>query len=240
MANKIQALVVDDEPLARAELARLLKNHKEVEICAEAENIFEAQQQIQTYAPQVIFLDIEMPGGTGLELAEQLGGDIPIVFCTAYNEFAVDAFSLNAVDYLLKPVQATRLERAVSKLAPLLAEQTNTTLDDDFKLMVKMGETMRIIQLREIIRFESVGNHAAIYTQHGKAYLHSSLSKIEARLKEDVYLRASRSDIIRLDAITEMEETINYGLMAVLSNGAEVEISRRQASKLKKQMSFVL
>jgi len=234
----IKVLIIDDEPLARAELQRLFKKHKQIEVLGEAQNIIEGKALIDDLAPDAIFLDIEMPGGTGLELAEQLKGEIPIVFCTAYNEFAVDAFSLNAVDYLLKPAAPARLEKAIEKLTSLLSETENTQLEDDFKLMVKFADKMKIILLRDILRFESVGNHAAIYTEFGKSYIHSSLSKIEAKLDPSVYLRASRSEIIRLDAVVHLEESINYGLTATLSNGSEVDISRRQASALKKQMSF--
>jgi two-component system LytT family response regulator len=234
----IKVLIIDDEPLARAELQRLLKKHKQIEVLGEAQNIIEGKALIDDLAPDAIFLDIEMPGGTGLELAEQLKGEIPIVFCTAYNEFAVDAFSLNAVDYLLKPASPARLEKAIEKLTSLLSEIESTQLEDDFKLMVKFADKMKIILLRDILRFESVGNHAAIYTEFGKSYIHSSLSKIEAKLDPSVYLRASRSEIIRLDAVVHLEESINYGLTATLSNGSEVDISRRQASALKKQMSF--
>ena len=234
----IKVLIIDDEPLARAELQRLLKKHKQIEVLGEAPNIIEGKALVDDLAPDAIFLDIEMPGGTGLELAEQLKGEIPIVFCTAYNEFAVDAFSLNAVDYLLKPAAPARLEKAIEKLTSLLSETESTQLEDDFKLMVKFADKMKIILLRDILRFESVGNHAAIYTEFGKSYIHSSLSKIEAKLDPSVYLRASRSEIIRLDAVVHLEESINYGLTATLSNGSEVDISRRQASALKKQMSF--
>lgn len=209
-----------------------------IKVLGEAQNIIEGKALIDDLAPDAIFLDIEMPGGTGLELAEQLKGEIPIVFCTAYNEFAVDAFSLNAVDYLLKPAAPARLDKAIEKLTSLLSETESTQLEDDFKLMVKFADKMKIILLRDILRFESVGNHAAIYTEFGKSYIHSSLSKIEAKLDPRVYLRASRSEIIRLDAVVHLEESINYGLTATLSNGSEVDISRRQASALKKQMSF--
>jgi two-component system LytT family response regulator len=236
----ITALIVDDELLARNELARLLKPYKHIDIIDEAENISHANELIKKHKPDVVFLDIEMPGGTGIELAEQLAGDTPIIFCTAYNEFAVDAFSLNAVDYLLKPIVKERLEGTLEKLEGQLTQRPVSYLDDNFKLMVKFSENMKIIKLADILRFESIGNHAAIYTVFGKAYIHSSLTKIEARLNPGYFLRASRSDIIRLDAIIELEETINYGLLAKLSNGAQVEISRRQASKLKQQLSFNL
>jgi len=235
----MKVIIVDDERLARNELKRLLSKHSNIEIIDEAKNADEAAIKIKEHQPDAIFLDIHMPGSTGLELAESLGDDVNIIFCTAYDQFAVDAFSLNAMDYLVKPVNPERLSDAIAKLeARLEQSKQQTGLPDDHKLMVKYGETMRIIPLSDIIRFESIGNHAAIYTPHGKAFLHSSLNKIEAKLDANHYFRASRSDIIRLDAIESMEQAISYGLEAKLSNGQTIEISRRQATKLKQLLEF--
>lgn len=235
----IRIIIVDDERLARSELKRLLSKHSQIEIVDEAKNAEEASEKIAEHKPDAIFLDIHMPGATGLELAESLGDDVNIIFCTAYDQFAVEAFSLNAMDYLVKPVNPARLAESIEKLEKRLEQSASESgLPDDHKLMVKYGETMRIIELKEIIRFESIGNHAAIYTPHGKAYLHSSLNKIEAKLDERNYFRASRSDIIRLDAIESMEQAISYGLTATLSNGQTVEISRRQATKLRQLLEF--
>jgi two-component system LytT family response regulator len=238
MTSKIKAIIIDDERIARQELLRLLKKHPEVEVVAEAENIEQGYEEIKNHTPDVIFLDIEMPGGTGLTLANKLKAEIPIVFCTAYDEFAVDAFSLNAIDYLVKPVVPARLVDTVAKLSTAENTPEQSPLDDDFKLMVKFIEHMKIIRLGDIIRFESIGNHAAIYTPKGKAYLHSSLNKIEARLSDSCYFRASRMDIIRLDAIEKLELTVSNGLLAYLTDASKVEISRRQASKLKLQLGF--
>lgn len=235
MSKVINAIVIDDERMARQELLRLLSQHPNIQVLAQAENIEQAAQEIRDHKPDVIFLDIEMPGGTGIELAETLNGIVPIVFCTAYDEFAVDAFSLSAVDYLVKPIDPKRLANTVSKLTK---SSEFIPLSDDFKLMVKFTDHMKIIQLGDISRFESIGNHAAIYTPEGKAYIQSSLNKIEARLEPKNYFRASRSDILRLDAIEKLEQSINYGFIAYLNNGHEVEISRRQASKLKNQLGF--
>ena len=165
---------------------------------AQAEDIEQGYDEIVKHNPDVVFLDIEMPGGTGLTLAEKLKGEIPIVFCTAYDEFAVDAFALNAVDYLVKPIDPARLAETTIKLITPSELTTLPALHDDFKLMVKFSDHMKIIRLGDISRFESIGNHAAIYTAQGKAYLHSSLNKIEARLDENSYFRASRVDILRL------------------------------------------
>ena len=238
MDKSLNAIIIDDERMARQELLRLLKKHPHINVVSQAENIDQGLEEIEQHQPDIIFLDIEMPGGTGLTLAEKLKGEIPIVFCTAYDEFAVDAFALNAIDYLVKPIVPERLAETIEKFSENEVMNDQTTLDDDFKLMVKFGDHMKIIRLGDISRFESIGNHAAIYTSQGKAYLHSSLNKIEARLDTNTYFRASRVDILRLDAIEKLEQTVNYGLMAQLKNNVEVEISRRQASKLKAQLGF--
>ncbi|MBU2892765.1 LytTR family DNA-binding domain-containing protein [Colwellia sp. D2M02] len=258
MDNQLNAIIIDDERMARQELLRLLKKHPHIHVVAQAENIEQGFDAIEIHQPDIVFLDIEMPGGTGLTLAEKLQGKYPIVFCTAYDEFAVDAFALNAIDYLVKPVVPERLADTIVKFTAhkekahkLKQESANKsavdeeeslppepTLADDFKLMVKFGDHMKIIRLGDIFRFESIGNHAAIYTSQGKAYIHSSLNKIEAKLDDNTYFRASRVDILRLDAIEKLEQTINYGLLAQLKNNVDVEISRRQASKLKTQLGF--
>lgn len=238
MSNVLNALIIDDERMARQELLRLLSKVSLVDVVAQAADIDEGKQQLECHEIDVIFLDIEMPGGSGLQLAEQLNGKYPIVFCTAYDEFAVDAFKLNAVDYLVKPVDPQRLSTAIGRLTKQTQGVEQQPLTDDFKLMVKFVDHMKIIRLGDIFRFESIGNHAAIYTPQGKAYIHSSLNKIEARLNADVYFRASRVDILRIDAIEKLEQNINYGFTAWLVDGSEVEISRRQAAKLKTQLGF--
>jgi two-component system LytT family response regulator len=238
MDKPLDAIIIDDERMARQELLRLLKKHPNINIVAQAENIDQGYDEIKQHQPDIIFLDIEMPGGTGLTLAEKLQGEIPIVFCTAYDEFAVDAFALNAIDYLVKPLVPERLAETINKFSARDVVSEDTRLNDDFKLMVKFGDHMKIIKLGDISRFESIGNHAAIYTSQGKAYLHSSLNKIEARLDTNTYFRASRVDILRLDSIEKLEQTVDYGLIAQMKNDTQVEISRRQASKLKAQLGF--
>lgn len=235
----ISAIIIDDERMARNELKRLLKAFPQIEVVAEAENISLGYQAVQEHQPDLVFLDIEMPGGTGLQLAEQLDGQCAIVFCTAYDQFAVDAFALNAIDYLVKPVNPKRLCKTLDKLAGISSEKISLVpLSDDFKLMVKFNQGMKIICLGDIYRFQSIGNHAALYTKFGKAYLQSSLNKIESRLSPQHYFRACRGEILRLDAIEHLEQAINYGLTATLVNKDQVEISRRQAGKLKQQLGF--
>ncbi|MDX3772836.1 LytTR family DNA-binding domain-containing protein [Chromatiaceae bacterium AAb-1] len=232
-------LLVDDERLARAELKRLLKAHPECIITGEAANGSEALQLLAQHNIDLVFLDIQMPGFTGLQLAEHIPPATQFIFCTAFNSFALDAFELNAVDYLLKPIAPERLARAIQKLRPRTDSSVQQYfLPEQHGILLKFGDTQRVVRLNEINRFESIGNHAAVYTPYGKSYIHSSLAKIEQKLDPALFFKASRADIIRIAAISHLEHAINEGsMLAILTNGQQVEISRRQAQQLKQQFS---
>jgi len=243
----IRTLIVDDERLARAELKRLLSVHPNIQIVGEAASAAEARELLETEEVDLVFLDIQMPEVSGLELAASLSSSLQFVFCTAFNSFALDAFALNALDYLVKPLDPARLAKTLQRYRP--REQTGqqepvqtaatTTVPENFLpdqhgLLLKFGELNRIVRLYEINRFESIGNHTAVYTSFGKTYLHSSLSKIESRLDPQFFFKASRADIVRLDAIKQLEPGIGSGTMlAILKDGAEIEVSRRQMQSLK-------
>lgn len=231
-------LIVDDERLARSELKRLLASYPQCNIIGEAAN---AEQALSIMAQQnvdLIFLDINMPHISGLELAEQLKPHIQCVFCTAYNSFALDAFALNAVDYLLKPVSPERLEKTIQRLNPISAFKQQHYLPLQHGILLKFGDINRIVRLAEISRFESIGNHVALYTPYGKSYLLSSLSKVEQKLDPAYFFKASRADILRLDAIEHLEEgCANGSLIAILQDKQQVEVSRRQGQRLKQLYS---
>jgi two-component system LytT family response regulator len=239
----IRTLIVDDERLARAELKRLLSVHPNIQIVGEAASAAAAREILETEAVDLVFLDIQMPEVSGLELAASLSNSLQFVFCTAFNSFALDAFALNALDYLVKPLDPARLVKTLQRYRPreeteLL--QTPATakpenfLPDQHGLLLKFGELNRIVRLYEISRFESIGNHTAVYSSFGKTYLHSSLSKIESRLDPQFFFKASRADIVRLDAIKQLEPGIGSGTMlAILKDGSEIEVSRRQMQSLK-------
>jgi two-component system LytT family response regulator len=244
----IKTLIVDDERLARAELKRLLSVHPNIEIVGEAASAAEARELLDSHEVDLVFLDIQMPEVSGLELAASLSSSLQFVFCTAFNSFALDAFALNALDYLVKPLDPTRLAKTLQRYRPLeLAEQNQPQqsasqpavvlenfLPDQHGLLLKFGELNRIVRLYEISRFESIGNHTAVYSSFGKTYLHSSLSKIESRLDPQFFFKASRADIVRLDAIKQLEPGIGSGTMlAILKDGSEIEVSRRQMQSLK-------
>lgn len=230
----IRALLVDDERLARAELRRLLAAHPQVEIVGEAADAVQALELIVEHAPDLVFLDIQMPGMDGLTLAAEIAGRAQFVFCTAFDSFAIDAFGLNAVDYLLKPVVPERLAGTLARVRT--TPQDVGTLPYDHGLLLKFGERARIVRLREIDRFHAVGNHAQVFTPHGRSFIHSSLSRIEQRLDPAYFFRVSRADILRLDAITTIEPDVGTGFIATLADGSQVDVSRRQAQQLKARM----
>jgi two-component system, LytTR family, response regulator len=231
----IRTLIVDDERLARAELRRLLAAHPQIESVGEAEHAEQARQRFDELRPALLFLDIQMPGLSGPTLAAELDGQAQIVFCTAYDRYAIDAFGLDAVDYLLKPVAPERLARTLQRLQPTSAAGLSP-LPYDHGLLLKFGERARVVRLREIDRFESVGNHAAVHTAHGRAFILSSLARIEQRLDPAYFFRANRGDIRRLDAIQAIEPDVGSGFIATLADGSQVEVSRRQAQLLRERM----
>ncbi len=231
-------LVVDDERLARSELKRLLKAHPQCVITAEAQSGEEALQQLASTKIDLVFLDIQMPGLTGLQLAEHIPPTTQFIFCTAFNSFALDAFELNAVDYLLKPIAAERLAKALQKLRPASDSPALHYLPEQHGILLKFGDAQRVVRLNEINRFESIGNHAAVYTPYGKSFIHSSLARIEQKLDPALFFKASRADIVRISAISHIEAAIaDGGLIAILQDGQQVDVSRRQAQQLKQQFS---
>jgi len=234
--SRLRVVIVDDERLARAELRRLLAVHPQVEIVGEAEDADTALSLIREQRAELAFLDIQMPGMNGLQLAAELDSACQFVFCTAFDSFAIDAFGLNALDYLVKPVVPERLAQTLARVKTQDAAAHTPTLPMDHPLLLKFGEAARIVRLRDIHRFESIGNHAAVYTPHGRAFLLSSLSRIEQRVDPAYFFRISRADIVRLDAIIELQADIQPGLIARLIDGSEVKVSRRQAQLLKLQM----
>lgn len=228
-------LLVDDERLARAELRRLLSPYPQISIQAEASTAEQALELMQQQAFDLVFLDIQMPGLSGLQLAPQLQSHCHFVFCTAFEHYALDAFELNALDYLLKPVAPERLERTIQKLEQQHSSgQQQSYLPEQHGILLKFGEISRIKRLNEIQRFESIGNHTAVYCEDGKSFLHSSLSKVEMRLNPQQFFKVSRSDIVRIDAISQIEPGLAAGtLIVVLKDGSAVEVSRRQVQQLK-------
>lgn len=237
----MKAIIIDDERLARQELKNLLAAHKEIDVVAECANAEQAKEKIAEINPDIIFLDIQMPGKTGLELLEEISALPEVVFVTAYDEYAIRAFEINALDYLLKPVQPQRLAETVKKLLNKEAgekEENDAPLNENDQVFVKDGEKCWFVSLQNIRLFESEGNYVRVYFDSFRPLILRSLNSLETRLPEKSFFRASRKHIINLKWVDTIETWFNGGLMVKLKGGQEVEISRRQAVKLKEIMSL--
>lgn len=243
----IRAIIIDDERLARNELKKLLTEHPEVEIVAEAANAVEGLEKIEQYNPDLIFLDIQMPGKTGFELLEELDRAPEVIFTTAYDDYAIKAFEVNALDYLLKPVEQGRLADALQKMQgsserkspSVLNELGNRNLlSENDQVFVKDGERCWFVRLNEIRLFESIGNYARVYFAGNKPLILKSLNALEERLDERLFFRANRKHIVNLRMIEKIEPYFNGGLLLELKGGEKIEVSRRQTVKFKEMMSL--
>jgi two-component system LytT family response regulator len=240
----MKAILIDDERLARQELKSLLAAYPEIQVVAEANNAEAAMESIRQLKPDVIFLDIQMPGKNGFELLEEISGLPEVVFVTAYDEYAIRAFEVNALDYLLKPVQPSRLAETVKKIlnreASERSEQKEQTLplNDTDQVFVKDGEKCWFVKLSDIRLFESEGNYVRVHFEKNRPLILRSLNNLDERLNNRTFFRASRKHIINLKWVESIENWFNGGLMVKLRGGEQVEISRRQAAKLKDMMSL--
>ncbi|HEX9649425.1 MAG TPA: LytTR family DNA-binding domain-containing protein [Cyclobacteriaceae bacterium] len=239
----MKALIIDDERLARKELLSLLEEHKQIEVVGEAANADEAYEMVNRLNPDLLFLDIQMPGKSGFQFLESLDSVPMVIFITAYDEYALKAFEVSAIDYLLKPIQNERLAEAISKVSKFnLANDSNAKSDHKLKLtdrvFVKDGDRCWFVSLADIRLFESDGNYIKVYFETFKPMIHKSLNALDERLDQRSFFRASRKHIINLSWLDSIEPWFNGGLMAKLKGGEKIEVSRRQAAKFKDIMSL--
>jgi two-component system LytT family response regulator len=225
----MKALVVDDEPLARRELRRLLDAFQWIKVVGEAGNIDEARASIAELSPDVVFLDIQMPGGTGFDLLAQLDRVPRIVFTTAYDQYAVKAFEVNALDYLLKPIEPERLATALRKIQATPAHDAAGTDAPLEQLFIRDGPRCWFVPLREVSLFSAEGNYVRLLWGKERPLLGRSLAALEAKLDPARFFRANRSQIVNLDCIQQVETGEGGRLHVQLRDGPEIEISRRQA-----------
>ena len=243
----IKAIIIDDERLARNELKKLLSDFPEIDVVAEAANANEGLEKIESFAPELVFLDIQMPGKTGFDMLAEMDKAPNVIFTTAYDEFAIKAFEVNALDYLLKPVEPKRLADAIQKLH-LHDERENgngeplnfnkSILSESDQVFVKDGERCWFVKLSDIRLFESVGNYAKVFFGPNKPLILKSLNALEERLDEKIFFRANRKHIVNLRLIEKVEPYFNGGLLLELKGGEKIEVSRRQTVKFKEMMSL--
>ena len=237
----IKAVIVEDSRLARNELKELLKNHPEIEIIGEAENVDVGYALINKTQPDLLFLDINMPEKDGFELLEMLD-NVPItIFTTAFDEYAIKSFEYNALDYLLKPINPVRFAKALEKVATKVqenSEKSSEKLSLSNQIFIKDGEKCWLVKISDIYLFEVDGNYTKVFFLNEKAMLNKSLNQIEKKLPEGFFCRANRNQIINIDYISKMDVWFSGNLLAHLHNESKIEISRRQAAHFKERFSF--
>jgi two-component system LytT family response regulator len=234
----MKAMIIDDEPPARRELRRLLAGFPWVEIVGEAGNVDQAAEMVETLTPELLFLDIQMPGGSGFDLLARLD-DVPqVIFTTAYDEHAVRAFKVDALDYLLKPIEPARLAEALGRVRNSQAARTPRPDAILEQIFVRDGDRCWFVPLREVRLLSSEGNYIRLSWGKANPLLGRALAALEQRLDPNRFFRANRRQIINLDFIETVELGVNGRLHAQLREGPEVEISRRQARLFKTKMSI--
>jgi two-component system LytT family response regulator len=233
----MRALIVDDERLARVELRRLLGEHPDVEVAGEATNIQEAKSAIAELQPELLLLDIQMPGGTGFDLLNDLDFAPKVIFTTGFDEFALQAFEVNALDYLMKPIAADRLAAALEK-ARTQSIAGVPKLSAQQQIFIKDGERCWFVKVSEIILLESEGNYTRVFFGAHRPLISRSLRALEERLDPALFFRTSRKHLVNLQAVEKVEPAIAGGFVLHVKGGVEVEMSRRRAIDFRIQMSL--
>jgi two-component system LytT family response regulator len=245
----LRTLIVDDERLARRELRRLLEPQDAVEVVGEAANADEAEAALREHDSDLLLLDVQMPGDSGFDLLERLDAVPHVVFVTAYDEYAIRAFEVNALDYLVKPVEPERLEAAIETVRERAAEtapqavvseedEPRRTLTAEDQVFVKDGERCWFVQLADVRLFEAAGNYTRLYFEGEEPLIHRSLSYLEDRLDPDRFFRASRQHILNLRWVDDVTPWSKGKLKATLEDGTEVELSRRRSKQFREQLSL--
>jgi two-component system LytT family response regulator len=239
----MKALIIDDSRLARNELRRLLKEHDTIQIVGEAANAEEAVQKIEETKPDILFLDIQMPGKDGFQLLEALETVPEVIFTTAYDEYALKAFDFNALDYLVKPIKKERLATTISKVVEQNRKRSETSDKGEFlgledQVFVKEGDKCWFVTLDSIRLFEVSGNYTTIYFEDAKPMIPRTLNYLETRLDPKIFFRANRQQVVNLKWIDRVEPWFSGSLKLYLKGGQEVEVSRRQTIKFKDIMSL--
>jgi two-component system LytT family response regulator len=246
---KIRVIIADDEPLARERLRELLRREPNIEIVAEAGDGRAAIEAIMEHKPDLVFLDVQMPELTGFDVVEQLSGEtLPaVIFVTAYDQFAVKAFEVHAVDYVLKPVDPDRLKTAVgramerlragqsddlhSRVQSLLAEIRPESRQTD-RVAVKSGNRVILVKVDDIDWVEAADNYVVLHVGNENHMQRSTISAMEEKLPQDKFVRISRSAIVNVDRIKELQPLFHGEYVVILRNGARLTLSRTHRDKL--------
>ena len=238
--NKLKAIVVDDERLARIELISMLKEFDNISVVAEADDVPSAIAEIENHNPDVVFLDIQMPGKSGFELLDLVDLNAKVIFVTAFDEFAIRAFEINALDYLLKPVNPERLKIAIERLdkKTIDKETTDKKINYDDHLLLNISNKLKFIKVNSIVSITAASDYSNIVLQDGKKGLTlKTMKEWERRLPIQYFCRIHRSNIVNLNYVDYLEEWFNNSHKVYLKNINEPLImSRRYVANLKSKM----
>ncbi len=233
---KKRVYLVDDELLALEELKVLLKPYEDLEIVGSSDRVEQAIQDCNDLRPDLIFLDINMPGKDGFQFLEALEEVKEVIFVTAYDQFAIKAFEVNALDYLLKPLNPKRLSEAIQRFSSRIQASENTAserLAADKKIFIKDGEKCHFVPISKIYLLESVGNYVRVFYENKQPLLHKSLTYMEQKLPDDLFFRANRQYMFNLDYIDQIEPYFNSTLLIVMKSGHKIDLSQRQSAKFR-------
>lgn len=235
----MKTVLIDDEELPRRELRRMLERFPQIEVVGEAADATEARALIARLEPELLFLDIHMPEESGLDLLASLPRIPRVIFVTAYDQHALRAFELGAIDYLLKPVEAARLNKAVERLGaempetepetPSEASDEITPLSLEQKVLLRDGDRTWFVPVATIQGAESCGAYAKLWLENDSPVIHRSLAFLEKRLPPTLFFRASRTEMVNVQSVITVEPWFSGGLRLTLKSGRQVEVSRRQA-----------
>lgn len=237
----MKALIIDDSELARQELKYLLHGKSGIDIIGEAESATQALEKIQELKPDLLFLDIQMPDKDGFELLLELEEVPEVIFVTAFDHYAMQAFEHNALDYLQKPIKKDRLLLALEKAAQRVSDRSDLpkkVLGLDHQVFVKDGEECWFIKLKDVRVFEILGSYTRIYFEDKKPMIPRSLNYMESRLDPEIFFRANRQQLINLQFVDRIVPWFSGTLKVHLTTGEEIEISRRQSIRFREVMSF--
>lgn len=235
----IKTILIDDEPLAIAELQSMLSAYSEIDVVSVSNDVQDGIQKIQQFNPQLLFLDINMPGKNGFDLLGELGSAPEVIFVTAYDQFAIKAFEVNALDYILKPVNPERLKEAVTKVIRKLNQaEGEKALDINKRIFIKDGEQCFFVPIHQIFYIESVGNYVRLYFRDKKAMLHRSLNYLEEKLPGEHFFRTSRQEIINVNFIKNIVPYFSNTLQVEMESGTKIDLSQRQSVKFKEKMGI--
>lgn len=239
----IKVIIIDDEPLARSIVREYITQYNDIEVVAECGDGFEGVKAITQFEPDLIFLDIQMPKINGFEMLELLDKMPSVIFTTAFDEYALKAFEIHAIDYLLKPFNKERFDKAVSRWKALQPPRTNNTPalletiaeqeQQPQRVVIKLNNKIKIIPFSDIIYIEAAEDYVFIHTSEGRYMKHKTMTFFENALDKNIYVRCHRSFIVNVQLINRLEVYEKDSHVAILTTGAKVQVSKSGYSKLK-------